>query len=625
VLALHVSLVTVCLIVANLSQAFVLQQRANDQMTLSTTVCVRSGDNVNDATETATASHDCLSIITTRKRLMAAFDVPLTIPMSERRADERVAYDGARDNSVPEPTVAAFSPNQQTPRKRNQASVLIHQKSPLLAATPPQVTRVLAYSHPFILPLSHLAGLLSWTTGDPWESFLLVAGFWFTVLYSDDVLRYAGPVVVMMVLMAGMYGRRYSPLSSTTWSGEKKKRSRADSESERRKSLDEILDTLEIFTHRCDVLLDPFLRLTEFLSTQTTAMSASTRPALTSMFLRLLALTPFWIILTLPPWRIITLQRVLLVLGTIGMTWHSRPARASRSILWRSRVVRQASSIITGLRFPDASSSSKTAPPLPPRAPAALAKALQRKGEKPGVRFTFAIYENQRRWVLLGYTSNLLPNERQAWTDEHLNTVPEKESFPLPETDFESTRWRWVPESEWRVDPSWTDDSAGAKGRGDREGWTYYDNKWHGGSKIDDWGKWTRRRRWIRDAELVEISPEEIAAEKEKAEQEKEKENTPSLKEADAQSVTFSDIQDGDSVSTAIKKKGWFGKRRMTNEKVRQVDKAEIASMSGSNDTGTSKRSRERDSPEDDVHTPYRYREREFDRSWGDGLAEGLS
>lgn len=545
-----------------------------------------------------------------RRRLTRSLlaDTPWT-SMSEQPPDDRHGYDGTRNATVPEPTVAAFAPNQRTGTQRGtRASVLIHQKSPLLAATPPQVTRALAYSHPFILPLNHLAGLLSWTTGDPWESFLLVAAFWFTVLYGDDVLRWAGPVVVVVVLIAGMYSRRYSPLSSTSWNGEKKKHKRSDSESQQRKSLDEILLTLQVFTNRCDVLLDPFLRLTEFLSTQSTATSATTRPALTSMFIRLLAITPVWVLLTLPPLRIITTQRVLLTLGTIGMTWHSRPSRASRSILWRSRAVRYIASVATGLNLPSPSLDKGKAPsPLPPRTPAALANALRSKGANPGVRFTFAIYENQRRWVLLGFTANTFLNERQAWTDEHLNSVPEKENFELPETDNETTKWRWVEGSEWKVDPAWTDDAQITKGVRDKEGWTYYDNKWAYGSKIDDWSKWTRRRRWVRDAELVEVPPEELAA----------------PEEADSQSIAGTEMADGDSISTAVKKKGWFGKRRLTNEKVRVVDKSDIASMTGSGDTGKSSRSR--DDPGEDLHTPLRYRETQWDRSIGDGLAEGLS
>ncbi|SMY20906.1 unnamed protein product [Zymoseptoria tritici ST99CH_1A5] len=538
--------------------------------------------------------------------LMAAFDTPWISMSDPQPSDER--HDGSRDRSLPEPTVAGFSPNKlTTTRNRPGASVLIHQKSPLLAATPPQVTRALAYSHPFILPLNHLAGLLSWTTGDAWESFLLVAAFWFTVLYGDDVLRWAGPVVVIVFLIAGMYSRRYSPLSSTTWSGEKKLRRRADSDSQQRKSLDEILNTLQMFTNRCDVLLDPFLRLTEFLSTQTTATSASTRPALTSMFIRLLAITPIWVLLTLPPLRIITTHRVLLVLGTLGMTWHSRPARASRVILWRSRAVRAIVSIITGLHFskPTSATDDKKPPPLPPRTPAALASALRAKGNKPGVRFTFAIYENQRRWIMLGFTSNMFLHERQSWTDEHLNTVPEKDSFELPDTDNDYTKWRWVEGSTWRLDSTWTDDSQSAKGvPRDKDGWTYYDNKWCGGGRINDWNKWTRRRRWIRDAELIEATPEEIEAANAAGQLE-----TPNL-------------LDGEGTSTAVKKKGWFGKRRPTNEAKAKVDKSDAKSVAGSVDTNASKRSR--DDPEDDVHSPMSYRETQWDRSIGDGLAEGL-
>jgi len=135
----------------------------------------------------------------------------------------------------------------------------------LLVATPPQITRALAYSHPFLLPLNKLAGLLSWTTDDPWESFLLVAAFWAITLYGDAVMRWAGPLVMVVGLILGMYSRRYSPLSSTGWTGEKghnKGHKRGDSESMRHhKSLDEIVETLKLFTARCNILLDPFLRL----------------------------------------------------------------------------------------------------------------------------------------------------------------------------------------------------------------------------------------------------------------------------------------------------------------------------------------------------------------------------
>src|SRR5277367_6129849 len=92
------------------------------------------------------------------------------------------------------PTVASFSPvilSHASSANKQRSTILVHQKSPLLIATPPQITRTLAYSHPFLLPLNKLAGLLTWTSGDPWESFLLLACFWGVVLYGDVVMRWA--------------------------------------------------------------------------------------------------------------------------------------------------------------------------------------------------------------------------------------------------------------------------------------------------------------------------------------------------------------------------------------------------------------------------------------------------
>lgn len=520
------------------------------------------------------------------------------------------------------PTVAAFAPTSNGESyNRSRASVLIHQKSPLLLATPPQVTRALAYSHSFILPLSHFAGLLSWTTGDPWESFLLVASFWFVVLYGNTVLRYAGPLVLVAMLTFGMYTRRYSPLSSTILTGEKKKTHKRGSSDDvkQRKSLDEILDTLQTFTARCNILLDPLLRLTDFLSTQTTATAATTRPALTTLFIRILLFTPVWFLLTLPPFRILTTQRIVLAWGTLVLSWHSRPARVSRAILWRSRAVRSLTTLVTGLDFPqspppsNSTNSSSTNVATLANNPATTANS------SPGVRFTFTLYENQRRWLGLGWTASLLSYERQAWTDEHLNTTADTDTFTLPETDHATTAWRWVEGSTWRVEGAAVVENEksakriGGGGGGDESGWTYYDNKWQDGRKTDGWGRYTRRRKWIRDAELVEVTPEDQA------------------------SAAGSTEGDASAVVSPRKQKGWFGggnssgtsrgggstgrgnRRRTMSARGPGMDKGDAVSTSYS-----AKSTGSRDGPEEDVHTPVRYREREWEREIGEGLAEGL-
>src|SRR5271156_976456 len=126
-------------------------------------------------------------------------------------------YISEKGTSTPQPTyethpppVAAFSPNNisgSSMASKQRSSIIVHKKSPLLVATPPQITRALAYSPPFLLPLNRLAGLLTWTSSDPWESFLLLAGFWGIVLYGDALMRWAGPIVVVMGLILGMYSR----------------------------------------------------------------------------------------------------------------------------------------------------------------------------------------------------------------------------------------------------------------------------------------------------------------------------------------------------------------------------------------------------------------------------------
>lgn len=417
-----------------------------------------------------------------------------------------IQHDGAAAESLAgdslPPTVAAFSPTNisgSSLTSKQRSTIIVHRKSPLLVATPPAVTRALAYSHPFLLPLNRLVGLLTWTSGDPWESFLLVAVFWATTLYGSAIVLWAGPVLVVIGLMLGMYSRRYSPLSSTGLTGEKHGHRRGVSDaaaSQHHKTLDEIVESLREFTMRCTMLLEPLIEFTDFLSTQRTATSATTRPALTALLTRIILVTPIWILLTLPPFYLITTRRVVICVGTVILTWHSKPARIARVILWRSLTVRRICSIITGLQFSSDLSNSKhdglqTSPtfalssfnPFRTKTNKVVTEVStkRRRADSPGVRFTFILYENQRRWLGIGWTTSLFAYERAAWTDEHLNPAPSKDEFELPEVPGGHSRWRWVAGSEWRiegVDPNGK--RSGKLNKNDDQddgGWIYYDTK----------------------------------------------------------------------------------------------------------------------------------------------------
>ncbi|KAI9375442.1 integral peroxisomal membrane peroxin-domain-containing protein [Aspergillus egyptiacus] len=486
------------------------------------------------------------------------------------------------------PTVAAFSPTTisgSSLTSRQRSSVIVHRKSPLLVATPPPVTRALAYSHPFILPLNTLVGLLTWTTGDSYHSFLLVATFWALVLYGDAIILWAGPLLVVVGLILGMYWRRYSPLSTRAFTTEKQSQSALEGSARRYESLDEIVEGMRTFTTRCNILLEPLVELTDFLSTQRTATSATTRPALTTLFIRILFVTPLWIALTLPPLYLVTTRRVILVVGTIVLTYHSRTARVCRVILWRSLTIRRICAMITGLSFSlDAGNSN-----VMQSHGHAASVAARRRGDSSGVRFTFIIYENQRRWLGIGWTYSLFPSERAAWTDEHLNPVPPKNEFELPEVQSGNAKWRWAEGSEWRIDGA-EDDPLDAKSA-DGGGWMYYDSKWNDGRRgLDGWDRYTRRRKWCRDAELVEIAPDGTSLKAPSAltqalVQEAEENKNKELGNTDASAIDTDSVSLAPSTSSKVRKRRWFGGSKNVSDKNSSSSSAQPIATSTSHDS----------------------------------------
>jgi len=206
----------------------------------------------------------------------------------------------------------------------------------------------------------------------------------------------------------------------------------------------------------------------------------------------------------------------------------------------------------------------------------------------------------------------MLAYERAAWTDEHLNPAPSKDHFELPEVEGGHARWRWIDGSEWRidgVDDDSSNDEAGKAGTdSDAAGWIYYDNKWRDGRRGQDgWGRYTRRRKWYRDAELVEVTPStEVTP-------------SPTPKVNPAGNATLSEAEstqtddpppeytsttkdDTDTTSTKSRKRRWFQKNSRAGS-----DKSSTMASSGSVDLDIR-------SDDDDIHTPLR---QERENEWG--------
>jgi Integral peroxisomal membrane peroxin len=99
--------------------------------------------------------------------------------------------------------LAQFAPGHQpvgtTPRTPDTNTIN------LLDSTPPQIVRALAQAEPLIRGLNTLLGVMTWTSGQDWLSFLFVVGWWVMCLYGSWIIKFIGNFVPVLVI-AGLYG-----------------------------------------------------------------------------------------------------------------------------------------------------------------------------------------------------------------------------------------------------------------------------------------------------------------------------------------------------------------------------------------------------------------------------------
>ena len=152
---------------------------------------------------------------------------------------------------------------------------------------------------------------------------------------------------------------------------------------------------------------------------------------------------------------------------------------------------------------------------------------------------TVECVENQRWWAGLGwyasifhsllivYTDSMiriphmLKTERSAWSNYYgdANTVPKEDlidPLPLIQQGFAYEKpdlpeafpgdagnrhvWRWVPDSTWEVSMH----LCTGEDITDEDGWVYTDHNWAQPEERDSVRCLTRRRRWIRQAQVLE-------------------------------------------------------------------------------------------------------------------------
>ena len=164
-------------------------------------------------------------------------------------------------------------------------------------------------------------------------------------------------------------------------------------------------------------------RLTLFLTPPSLLLPYISLPDSQPFLLRICFGWPIWLLIThkiLPP------NKIMLVCGTAVLCWSAPWARVICIALWRSRTVRQVCSAIMGedllLVAPHQVDTKE-------QSTASLAEPTERRGHEKktstssirdvlggGIKITQTLYQSQRRWIGIGWTSNLFPNERSAWS-----------------------------------------------------------------------------------------------------------------------------------------------------------------------------------------------------------------
>ena len=251
-------------------------------------------------------------------------------------------------------------------------------------------------------------------------------------------------------------------------------------------------------------------RITLFLTPPSLLLPHLRLPASQQLLIRLCLAWPIWLLIThkiLPP------RKIVMVFGTAVLCWSAPWARVICIALWRSRTVRKLSGYIIGQELLGDELVQET---TGARQSAEL-KPAERKGHEKkastgsirdvlggGIKITQTLYQHQRRWIGIGWTANLFPNERAAWydslrrrltgrTDETEHATVPKDEFTLPadksmphtlptgENALRVARWRWV-------DADWKPEINNAT---DAEGWIYSDNSWRNPGPSEAFGKYT--------------------------------------------------------------------------------------------------------------------------------------
>ncbi|CAH7676286.1 integral peroxisomal membrane peroxin-domain-containing protein [Phakopsora pachyrhizi] len=344
-----------------------------------------------------------------------------------------------------------------------------------LLALPPPLILLLIHASPLIHHLASLSLILRWEHPlGLWPSWLLILALWSACLFVDTALRLGALNLIIFSLLS--YHWFIHPNSPAVRSPHPRD---------------------QTFSHNPQTLLhtlQSFHTIADHLSSISLAIRPIrdilhwTDPNLSMLVLQASVVS---LPLTLTITRLIPLRYIAAFLGSLFIIWPSDWFLTLRCLLWKSSLIRWStrlflSALVGGVKmffreFHRGSHHDQLIK-LWPRQFSTLdffskdssnclskggdleldGKGLEELSGDNGLKqleFRFTIYENQRWWMGLDWTSTLLPHERQNWTD-HLNRpVPSPSKFNLPavfniwdpiKNCQRKVEWQWV-DSSWQI------------------------------------------------------------------------------------------------------------------------------------------------------------------------------
>lgn len=385
---------------------------------------------------------------------------------------------------------AVFEPSEaQLLSTLPQASLLVDH--PILASA-------LANIFPYILLVDDFLEVVTWTNDNPYKNLLLVSAYSAVIFYWSCLRLWIIPILTVLAFLSVVWNT-----SSVIF----------DAKFNEKPTVDEVLRTLHNITIRCELILKPAKHLDLRSKHYWTMISGA------------LLITPIHVILM--KWVLLP-QLLIWSVGVLILTYHSPYAFACRCLIWRSAHVRKCAHLITGLDLrlnrndnsgkrshetisrahtPNSMEmeSSQTTVPHPNKAQIINDFTITQKTiiSATQLRQTvrFDVLENERRWVGLGWSKYLLPNERSCFCYEALMmpapnpTEGDHFRFPTYEDDLYTYQWQWMDE-EWNIDTEFDHTK-------EKSGWVYYDNNWEKPRSYDGFSRYTRSRKWTRRAILL--------------------------------------------------------------------------------------------------------------------------